>query len=369
MNERAKLDELLDALYEGVIDPHSLRRSLELTIDYMGAAGGNIHIVSKKTFKTLFFLGHGASYTEEAITAYLTHWRHRNAHRAAMRSAFASASEGVFLCHEHITEEEFQRGAYFQEFFATLGQRWLAGVLVQSDRDVEISLAFNRPLGALPFGENERKLLTELLPHLRRSIKLGMRVGCPLEEHSKAFAKSVTPAFLLDNASRIVWRNKAAEQLLQPGSALIDENGRLSSRTRNSNDMLESLIMEAIAHPGAGKHSGVIRLAGKYAPLEVEVFPASAPEGALSNTGALALVLARPIELGAPVAEILKARHRLTDAECNLAIALANGTTLEETAKRNAVSFHTVRAQLRSIFQKTGVSRQTALAALVWKAA
>lgn len=369
MYDHADLDDILDALYKGVIDPESLHRALELTIEAMDASGGNIHIVDKKTVKTLFFLGHGATYTEASITAYLTHWRHRNAHRAAMRSALAGAIEGVFLCHEHITEEEFQRGAYFQEFFAPLGQRWLAGALVQSDRDVEISLTFNRSVDARPFGDNERKFLTLLLPHLRRSINLGMRVGCPLEEHSKAFAKSATPAFLLDNASRIVWRNKAAEQLLQLGSTLVVENGRLVARSRTSNDTLEYLISEAIAHPGAGKHSGVTRVAGKDAPLEVEVFPASAPEGALSNTGVLALVLARPIELGAPVTEILKVRHRLTDAECALAISLANGNTLEETAKNNSVSFHTVRAQLRSIFQKTGVSRQSALAALVWKAA
>jgi DNA-binding CsgD family transcriptional regulator len=50
--------------------------------------------------------------------------------------------------------------------------------------------------------------------------------------------------------------------------------------------------------------------------------------------------------------------HALTEAEANLAMGIVEGVSLAEYAARNGVTVHTVRAQLKSIFQKTGVRRR-----------
>nr|MDT0253635.1 LuxR C-terminal-related transcriptional regulator [Endozoicomonas sp.] len=46
---------------------------------------------------------------------------------------------------------------------------------------------------------------------------------------------------------------------------------------------------------------------------------------------------------------------------------LANGLTLDETAEELGISRNTARAHLRSIFSKTGVTRQTMLVRLILK--
>lgn len=51
----------------------------------------------------------------------------------------------------------------------------------------------------------------------------------------------------------------------------------------------------------------------------------------------------------------------LTPAETSLAILLTNGLTLEEAAEELGISKNTARAHLRSIFSKTGVTRQATL--------
>ena len=57
----------------------------------------------------------------------------------------------------------------------------------------------------------------------------------------------------------------------------------------------------------------------------------------------------------------------LTPAESNLAILLARGLSLAEASDAQTISQHTARAQLKSIFAKTGVSRQAELVRLVIK--
>jgi DNA-binding CsgD family transcriptional regulator len=56
---------------------------------------------------------------------------------------------------------------------------------------------------------------------------------------------------------------------------------------------------------------------------------------------------------------------RLSPAEARLALSLARGATLAEAAEAYGVSVATARAQLKAIFQKTGVRRQVGLVLLI----
>lgn len=60
-------------------------------------------------------------------------------------------------------------------------------------------------------------------------------------------------------------------------------------------------------------------------------------------------------------------RYGLTPAERRVAVLIAAGHSPREIAAQLGISFHTVRAHLRSTYAKTGVNRQTALARLLWE--
>ncbi len=60
-------------------------------------------------------------------------------------------------------------------------------------------------------------------------------------------------------------------------------------------------------------------------------------------------------------AEAIKRVYRLTDSETELLLRLVQGDTLAEIAKHRDVTIHTVRAQLKSVFTKTGTQRQAGL--------
>jgi DNA-binding CsgD family transcriptional regulator len=57
--------------------------------------------------------------------------------------------------------------------------------------------------------------------------------------------------------------------------------------------------------------------------------------------------------------------HGLTSAEARLALLLAEGLSLKEASEALSVSVLTLRSQLKSVFVKTGVKRQTELVTLL----
>jgi DNA-binding CsgD family transcriptional regulator len=77
------------------------------------------------------------------------------------------------------------------------------------------------------------------------------------------------------------------------------------------------------------------------------------------GTGLLALVLASAPEMEAGFGEQgLRAVYDLTPAEARLAAALCAGQSLADHAESAGVSLNTVKYHLKSVFGKTGETRQ-----------
>ncbi len=363
-------DQLLDSLYGGIANPEELDAALRMAKERVGASGAHIHVLHKDNLESLFFAGVGDGYTEEKISEYLDHWQYVNAHREAMRRAYQAIGGAPFLCHEHISEEDWAKGAYFQNFFARLGQRWLAGGIAWSGRTTEVSVTFSRPPSAPRFGEEERRFIAMLLPHVRRAARLALKLDVPgAFAFSGGLAAARIPTFIVDAGEQVKWMNLAGEELLARSSALKTENGRLVLTDGEEDRAFARLVANAIDKRLAETPPGLLRLETGAEALEVEVLPATVPSGALIGAHSLATVMVRSLGLPPAIGATLKSRHGLTDAECRLALALAEGASVEDAASNGGVSPHTIRAQLRSIFAKTGVNRQSALAALVWKSA
>jgi DNA-binding CsgD family transcriptional regulator len=64
---------------------------------------------------------------------------------------------------------------------------------------------------------------------------------------------------------------------------------------------------------------------------------------------------------------LLRACFKLTAAEAKLAVRIASGTDLDAASEKLRITRATARAQLRSIFAKTGVHRQSELVVLLSK--
>lgn len=65
--------------------------------------------------------------------------------------------------------------------------------------------------------------------------------------------------------------------------------------------------------------------------------------------------------------KMLRSLYKLTRAEAMLAKHLAAGETLDQSAAILGIARNTARAQLRSIFAKTGATQQSMLVSLILK--
>jgi DNA-binding CsgD family transcriptional regulator len=81
----------------------------------------------------------------------------------------------------------------------------------------------------------------------------------------------------------------------------------------------------------------------------------------------VAVFISDPDQRDSASQHILGELFSLTPAEARVAILLARGLSLTEISNAQNISPHTARAQLKSIFAKTGVSRQAELVRMVIK--
>src|SRR5262249_61953262 len=82
-----------------------------------------------------------------------------------------------------------------------------------------------------------------------------------------------------------------------------------------------------------------------------------------------AIVLLPDLESNAagPERRVLAAAFGMAPAEARLAAQIVAGETLPEIAQREGISRETLRSRLKSIFEKTGTSRQSELVLLLAK--
>ena len=73
------------------------------------------------------------------------------------------------------------------------------------------------------------------------------------------------------------------------------------------------------------------------------------------------MVVSDPDTRSGPLAQRLRERFGLTNAEARLAVALCSGAAVSEYAEKSGVSLLTVRAHLRALFAKTRCARQAEL--------
>jgi DNA-binding CsgD family transcriptional regulator len=184
-----------------------------------------------------------------------------------------------------------------------------------------------------------------------------MLVGAPLLEVLDGLAIG---GVLLSTTGQVLATNESAQRTLQehfnisdPGNRILDETRRefVGYLLRRCSDRVKRDCGDWIVIDRENKrplilNSAVLPVLGDDGPQSVLMLLdlETAPEG---NSFALQRIF------------------RLSPAEARLALSLARGATLAEAANAYGISVATARAQLKAIFQKTGVRRQVGLVLLI----
>ncbi|WP_395016715.1 helix-turn-helix transcriptional regulator [Dongia sp.] len=215
------------------------------------------------------------------------------------------------------------------------------------------------------FSPEIQALVTALAPHFRRAYRMQQALDSVRRE-GMAFETVLhllqQPVLVVDREARLSFANAAGEQLLREATLLRLVGGRLRAAHRGD----VAAFAAALAPQGAGDSGSlVLRRAAAKAPVMVRIMPLRRPNRA-EWSGRVALM----VELPPPPRglDTWAAAFRLSPAETRLWAALTAGRRLIEIADESGVSVNTLRVQLRTLFQKTGVHRQADLLRLALEA-
>ena len=174
---------------------------------------------------------------------------------------------------------------------------------------------------------------------------------------------------LVDAETRLIFANRAAEELLQAGQVLL-RNGIVEVACRSENRALRDAIATCLRRVGdrieQGDNALPIILGRGPAPLSgcVAALPADLC-GIGQGKAVASLFLVDPQACHRPSMTQLQACFGLTPAEAALALEILAGDGLQACAGRLGISQTTARTHLSHVFEKTGARRQAELVRLL----
>lgn len=268
-----------------------------------------------------------------------------------------------------VTHAEMKRTAFYNDFGRYYDAvRCITGTIEIENRRVSV-LSVNRSEKSPPFGPEETARLSELMPHLRRALQIHRRLA-----GSQVLADGSTTALdllahgilLLDTGGRIMFANRAAEEVLGARDGLTVQDKELFGARVSDTTSLRRAIADAVATSGGeGTGAGGLVLLGRpsgRSALRVLVAPVPRRHVPMGSARAAACVFITdpersPVPAGAHVQRVFG----LSAAETRVAMALLDGENVDLLAERLCISRNTARTHLRRLFAKTATSRQADL--------
>jgi DNA-binding CsgD family transcriptional regulator len=264
---------------------------------------------------------------------------------------------------------------YYQHYLEPIGLFRILGVDTGQPESLLARLRFSRRREEPPFSARDREVLALITPHLHLAIEIYARLNQMTSErdiYAGAVDQLSVATIILDEKGRLLNTNALASALLKEGDGLSLRGKHLRIESRSTDRELQSALSSVIRAQQAGETSVVKALRvprpGGRPPLGLVVRPVPVSEWAEGQTGPCAAVfVSDPEQHDSASQQTLGELFGLTPAEANVAILLARGLSLAEVSQVQNISPHTARAQLKSIFAKTGVSRQAELVRMIIK--
>lgn len=270
-----------------------------------------------------------------------------------------------------VPRSELMRTAWYNDYWRRCGYN--SGMLLWLDCQGahQQYLSTTRPRSIAEFDQGDIELAQLLLPHLRRALLLDqrlMRRGLDPADAGNALDELRNALIILDDASRVVYANLAAERLFAAADGLTVNDGRLCAATRMASAQLEMLLARASGRAEPVPTSGAMPLprpSGKLALALVAVPLRRQFDWLRPRRGAVCVCIADPSDRSQPPASWLTSIFDLTAAEAEVAQKLGGGADLREISAQLKISYHTTRAHLARIMKKTETKRQAELVRLL----
>jgi DNA-binding CsgD family transcriptional regulator len=265
------------------------------------------------------------------------------------------------------------------EFYAAMGRRYectrnIVGILEASPLQTTAALSINRGDRHDEFDLRDARVVSILLPHLRRVLAVRRRLAVVDNERASvldAIDRLALGIILVDDRARPIFVNRYAARVLQNGDGLSIEKGSVIAALPAVSAHLERALGSALAVAnGAALETDcaefLIPRASGRRPLHAAVSPfRHRPYDGLPAGASAVLFLVDPETNVRALNDHLRALYSLTAAEARVAGAVAAGQSAIDVSERFGVSRETARSQIKKVFEKANVRSQAAFIRLI----
>ncbi|PLP60488.1 hypothetical protein CYK37_04960 [Mesorhizobium loti] len=272
--------------------------------------------------------------------------------------------QGTACDPQYTSRDDFEHNPYYR-FHAKHGIGRSCMVAFSKPEEMLV-MTLHRKLTDDFFSEEEVSVLSAMRDRLTMASTL-MRSAMQhrVAGMMDAFEMADVAAIFFDRLGKVTNANGAATRLL--GAELQVSKGELRSRrseeTRRIRERMHAVLSELWLRPDSTEGPILITREGRR-PLAMRIqrLGGSLPDFFSPSVGVC--LLEDPERRSTAEPQLLRQAFGLTRAEAEIAVLLSQGMRLRQIAEQKAISYETARAHLRSIFAKTGASRQADLIVL-----
>ena len=365
------INEAIAKIYDCAIEPSGWEETLEFIRGRLGLAFLAIHFVA---------FSQGGSRIEPQILTLRTEWDEgRMRELLGMLDTIpgfdqmrGSAIDSPVTQLRLVDEQEFRRSVFCQSWVEPQGLRDACNTpVIQRDSMTAMLSAWTSD-DREPITEAEIEALSLLTPHMRRTLLISDMLNeahVLLQIHRGVLDSFSAAVFLVGEGGVVLHQNAAAEKLLSEASLLQNGAGGLRPWSEAHRNGFLAAVRKACSENEAdlgtwGSGMALPRSDGDIGLVNILPFGTSDRRHAL-GPGMAAIFVSGDGSVRPPSTEMLSALTGLTSAEASIALAIAEGKSVEAIARSTSVSVNTVRKHLSNSFHKTGTASQHELGALV----
>jgi DNA-binding CsgD family transcriptional regulator/PAS domain-containing protein len=359
---------LVGALYEGPLEPVPWSGLLLTLREALHANWVTLILRPPTSARQALILNAGPHGVERPKDQFASEY-------AFAMDAFSGLPEGqVLSVDEVLGDSAWVASEFYRQFVCPYGIRYMIGADLHAPDGIECRLRVCRAAEQGEFSAEDKSYCQVLLPHLRQAIQLHANLDTADSErtlYAAAVDSMLVGIVILDEHGAIMKTNSAADDILAQRDGLSRARGGVHADYPQEDRELMRLVGQALARSGSSATRSLMDAAAITRPSgrhKLGVLVRSIPLNDWSESGrrsSVAIFIRDPERHSQASHALIHKLFELTPAEASLALLLANGLTLDEAAAKLDIRKNTARAHLRSIFSKTGVTRQTALVHLI----
>ena len=259
---------------------------------------------------------------------------------------------------------------FYQQYLGPAGIGHVLGTDIREVRGISARMRLSRFEAHGDYGLEERRTLAAIIPYLRSALRVFVRrsdTEVEKEALSVAVSGMSVGSLMVSAEGRIIEANGPALTMLRDGDGVLDKGGRITLQDQKMGRQLLDLIRRnaeasvRIGDVGDVRALLIERPSGRES-ISLLVRPATTMARQLLGIRPMALIhLVDPAQPRVKMIDALIQLFGLTAAEARIAALIANGQSVQDIVTATGNSANTVRSQLRAIFSKLGVRRQSQL--------